>query len=138
MFTSATLLIHDFLVNEFGYITGLSAKEEEIKFKDYYIIVCGLIKNNCYLEPSPSSIEGYLTDGEYEYDEDNIITCPIEDVDDRKEIFKRAMAKQLIYDFENGRGAMQADFEAQKRTICPDTIECLNLLGLWQRNHAIK
>jgi len=131
MFENATKLTADFLKNELEFKTEMTAKLEKVKFNEYYMISCDIIKNNFYLEPTPEQIETYITTGAYTHtdtlDNETIVTCPITDLATRTYLFQMAQAKQLIHDFDNGRG-----------TINDDVYIYIKQLGLYQRTVTCK
>lgn len=114
-----------------GFETKFNTILENAKFNDYYYAICDYIREVFYLEPSNEQIESYLLNGVIE---EHI--CPITDAEERVYVFKRAMAKQLIFDMTNGRGAMMRD-DSQHFNVCPDTYGAIKSLGLYQRNYGV-
>lgn len=142
MFDNSTMLTKEWLLNEMSYEMEGFPKWQENKFKDYYTIICGFIRDRHFLRLSPAEIEEYITNGEYTYTSADIgevvkITCNITDKDERAYYFKLAQAKQLIYDFNNGRAAMIRG-EDMRYGVCADTINALKILGLRQRTETLR
>ena len=136
LFKDATILTADFLKNEFGLNLGMPAEIEQAKFKDYYLTTCEYIREHYYLEPTNTQIEAYLLTGTYTYDTEHVVTCAITDETMRKYIFLHAQAKQLLYDKLGGRGAMLRG-EDKQFNVCPDFVNDIKMLGLYQRHYAI-
>jgi hypothetical protein len=133
MFETSTLLTADFLKNEMGYTMPGDASFQKAKFKAYYVSTCAYIREHHYLKLTPANIEAYLSAGEFIYDEFNTITCSISTADEREYYFKLAMAKQLIYDFTGGRGAMLRGAD-NRFNVCADFVDPIKMLGLYQRS----
>ena len=126
-----TLLTKDFLTNDMAYESKLPASMETAKFNDYYYAVCDYIREVFYLEPTNEQIEQIIETGIL-----GVFKCPITDKTEREYVFKRAMAKQFIFDMVNGRGAMMRD-DLQGFNICLDTQSAIKSLGLYQRTFAV-
>lgn len=126
-----TLLTKDFLTNEMAFDSGMNASLETAKFNDYYYAVCDYIREVFYLEPTNEEIEQIIETGVLD-----TFVCPITDQSERQYVFKRAMAKQFIFDMVNGRGAMMRD-DLQGFNICLDTQSAIKSLGLYQRTFAV-
>ena len=130
MLENATMLDNNFMLNEVGYKLSLTDKEEKNLFKDYYIKTCNYIYENHFTRPTPQTIERVLSGLYLPTDKLNSIICSIDDINFRKYLFKLAMAKQIIYDLENGRVTMQrAD---QTYDVCPEFKSNLSFLGFVQ------
>lgn len=132
MFNNATKLTVDWLKNNEGYAVPGSDTFQRTKFTDYYVSTCAYIREHHYLRLTPEQIEIYITVGEVEYDEDITLTCRITDATERADLFRSAQAKQLIYDCTAGRASMLRG-EDQKTAVCPDFVDRLKMLGLYQR-----
>lgn len=132
MFKHATLLTADFLRNELGYHMPLDAATQKAKFKDYYISTCAYVREHHFLKLTPAALEEYLQAGEYTYNAQARIKCPLAHEDERKYYFMFAMGKQLIYDFTNGRGAMIRGAD-KSFNLCDDFVDTIKMLGLYQR-----
>ncbi len=130
MFEDATMLDNNFMLNEVGYKLSLTDKEEKNLFKDYYIKTCNYIYENHFTRPTPQTIERVLNGLYLPTDKLNSIICSIDDINLRKNLFKLAMAKQIIYDLENGRVTMQRT--DQTYDICPEFKSNLSFLGFVQ------
>lgn len=130
MLENATMLDNDFMLNEVGYKLSLTDKEEKNLFKDYYIKTCEFIYENHFTRPSQKTIEMVLNGLYLPTSKLNSIVCTIDDMDFRKYLFKLAMAKQIIYDLENGRVTMQRT--EQTYDVCPEFRSNLSFLGFVQ------
>ena len=130
MFEDATMLDNNFMLNEVGYKLSLTDKEEKNLFKDYYIKTCNYIYENHFTRPTPQTIERVLNGLYLPTDKLNSIICSIDDINLRKNLFKLAMAKQIIYDLENGRVTMQRT--DQTYDVCPEFKSNLSFLGFVQ------
>ncbi len=131
MFENATILNNDFMLNEIGYDLKLKTKEENQLFIDYYIKTCSYINTNHFTKPSIDTIEKVLNGTYIPTDKLHSIICSIDSIDLKKYLFKLAMAKQIIYDFENGRTSMQR--VEQTFVVCPEFKSTLSLLGFVQK-----
>lgn len=129
MFENATLLTSDYLINELGYTIDGGSSFQRAKFKDYYIDTCSFINENHFAKPSMSNIEEYLSVGAVNIGK-TFIKSNIANENERKDLFKRAMGKQLIYDMLNGRASM---FRGEKDGICLDMVKLVKMLGLFKR-----
>lgn len=130
MLEDATMLDNNFMLNEVGYKLSLTDKEEKNLFKDYYIKTCNYIYENHFTRPSLKTIERVLNGLYLPTDKLNSIICSIDDINFRKYLFKLAMAKQIIYDLENGRVTMQRT--DQTYDVCPEFKSNLSFLGFIQ------
>lgn len=130
MLEDATMLDNNFMLNEVGYKLSLTDKEEKNLFKDYYIKTCNYIYENHFTRPTPQTIERVLNGLYLPTDKLNSIICSIDDINFRKYLFKLAMAKQIIYDLENGRVTMQRT--DQTYDVCPEFKSNLSFLGFIQ------
>lgn len=130
MLEDATMLDNNFMLNEVGYKLSLTDKEEKNLFKDYYIKTCNYIYENHFTRPTPQTIERVLNGLYLPTDKLNSIICSIDDINFRKYLFKLAMAKQIIYDLENGRVTMQRT--DQTYDVCPEFKSNLSFLGFVQ------
>ena len=130
MLEDATMLDNNFMLNEVGYKLSLTDKEEKNLFKDYYIKTCSYIYENHFTRPTPQTVERVLNGLYLPTDRLNSIICSIEDTQLRKYLFKFAMAKQIIYDLENGRVTMQRT--DQTYDVCPEFKSNLSFLGFVQ------
>ena len=130
MLEDATMLDNNFMLNEVGYKLSLTDKEEKNLFKDYYIKTCNYIYENHFTRPTPQTIERVLNGLYLLTDKLNSIICSIDDINFRKYLFKLAMAKQIIYDLENGRVTMQRT--DQTYDVCPEFKSNLSFLGFIQ------
>lgn len=130
MLEDATMLDNNFMLNEVGYKLSLTDKEEKSLFKDYYIKTCNYIYENHFTRPTPQTVERVLNGLYLPTDKLNGIICSIEDTQLRKYLFKLAMAKQIIYDLENGRVTMQRT--DQTYDVCPEFKSNLSFLGFVQ------
>lgn len=120
----------DYLKNEFAFNDESSIAIQNANLLDTHFNVYGYITQEMFSKPSIEQIVSYIENGYYEYVDrlgwTGQINCPITNSEDRINIFKRALAKQYIYDYMNGRSAMVNG----ELTVCPDTILALNILGL--------
>ncbi len=130
MLDNATKLTHDFLLNRLGYNPKLSTTEENFLFDDYYLNTCAYINEHHFTKPSIDTVEKILNGQYFPADRVYSIICSIGSTELRKDLFKLAMAKQLIYDLENGRTSMIKD--EQTYAICPEFKQNLSMLGLIQ------
>ena len=130
MLEDATMLDNNFMLNEVGYKLSLTDKEEKNLFKDYYIKTCNYIYENHFTRPTPQTIERVLNGLYLPTDKLNSIIFSIDDINFRKYLFKLAMAKQIIYDLENGRVTMQRT--DQTYDVCPEFKSNLSFLGFVQ------
>lgn len=130
MLKQATMLNDSFLKNKMNYDAKLTANEEENIFIDYYLKTCQYIQENHFTKPSIEIIEDVLKGAYLPTDRNYSIICTISDRELREYLFKQAMAKQLIYDLENGRNSMQkADHSYD---VCPEFKTNLTMLGFIQ------
>ena len=130
MFEDATMLDNNFMLNEVGYKLSLTDKEEKNLFKDYYIKTCNYIYENHFTRPTPQTIERVLNGLYLPTDKLNSIICSIDDINLRKNLFKLAMAKQIIYDLEKKKNTIQRT--DQTYDICPEFKSNLSFLGFVQ------
>ena len=130
MLENATMLDNNFMLNEAGYKLSLTDKEEKNLFKDYYLKTCEFINRNHFTNPNIDTIESVLDGRHIPVDKINSIICSIDSTDLRKYLFKMAMAKQIIYDLENGRVTMQRT--DQTYNVCPEFNSNLSFLGFVQ------
>ena len=138
MFNASLLLTTDFMVNDMGYERASewgSVLATSI-YKDYYMNACAFIHENFYLKPTTAEIESFVLDGEYTFtdtlENETIVVSTVEEQSERIYLFKAAMAKQLIYDVEGGRGSMIRG-EDERFNVCFDFISRIKMLGLYQR-----
>lgn len=131
MFENATKLQADDLRNKTGFELPMPATLRDNRFVEYYLSACAYVAEHNYLRPSPSQIEAFLKDGEVEIKGSKLIS-PIEDEGERKFMFIMAQAKQLIYDYTNGRGSMLRG-EDKRYNVCEDFVTYIKQLGLFQR-----
>lgn len=121
---------NDYLINEFAFTDESSPTIQKANLQDTHYNVYGYITQEMFSKPNIEQIVSYVENGYYEYVDrlgwTGKIECAITDADQRLSIFKRALAKQYIYDYMNGRSAMVNG----QLTVCPDTILALNILGL--------
>jgi len=130
MLEHATKLDSAFLKNRMNYDTKLSKQEEDNIFIDYYLKTCEYIYENHYVRPNIKMIEDVLSGLYLPADKHYSIVCSISDRELREYLFKQAMAKQLIYDMENGRTSMQKG--EQTYSVCPEFRQNLSMLGFIQ------
>lgn len=136
MFDNITKLTGDFIKNETTLNLGMSPKGVEIKFREYYFNACNAIAELHYLKPTREQIEELLSFGEFEHVDSCgvkiVVSCPVSGEAERKYYFKMAQARQLHYDMLSGRGAMLRG-EDDKYNLCPDAVDYIKRLGLYQR-----
>ena len=130
MLGQATKLDNSFLKNKMNYDAKLTAQEEENIFTDYYLKTCQFIQENHFTKPSIEIIEDVLKGAYLPTDRHFSIICTISDRDLREYLFKQAMAKQIIYDLENGRSSMQRTDHSYD--VCPEFKSNLTILGFIQ------
>lgn len=132
MLKNATKLSTDWLYNNMAF--SLEGEDNFVREKvsDYYITICGFIQDNHFLKLSAKAVEEYIAEGSYKHtaSDDAVITISTDlDSETRRYLFLRSQAKQLIYDFNNGRASM---IRGERGTVCPDTITILKQLGLYK------
>ena len=123
----------DYLKNNFNYASEANIETTKANLIDTHWTVYGYIEQEMFAKPSLEEIYDYIELGYYEYLDDldwtAKITCPISDATTRLEMFKRAIAKQFIYDDVNGRSAMVGG----EFVVCADTLLLLKNLGLLRK-----
>ena len=130
MLKQSTLLDNLFLKDKFNYDAKLTKTEEENIFLDYYLKTCQFINENHFARPDIKTIESVINGTYVPVDKKFSIVCSISDKELREYIFKSAMAKQFIYDMENGRTSMvKGD---QTFSVCPEFVSNLSMLGFIQ------
>ncbi len=127
MLEQATKLDNGFLLNQMNYDAKLSALEENNLYTDYYLRTCAYIHENHFTQPNIEIIEDVLNGAYLPTDRQFSIVCTISDIELRKYLFKQAMAKQMIYDLENGRNSMQKVDHIYD--VCPEFKTNLTMLG---------
>ena len=131
MFNNKLMLDGDFLSNELSLNLSLEASVAEAKYKEYYLNIIAAINSVYYLRPTIAQTQKYITDGNYYYEPRKNVICPSEKEEDSIYLFKYAQALPLKYDFHNGRANM---LRGEKESLCKDSLQILDQLGLYQRN----
>ena len=123
----------DYLKNEFGFEDKTSLLIQQANLIDTHWNVYGYVQQEMFGRPSIEQIGDYVTNGSYEYVDrfgwTGKIECPVLDEEERLNLFKRAIAKQYIYDYVNGRSSMVGGGFA----VCPDSMMALKILGLLRK-----
>lgn len=133
-----TIPDYDYLKNTMAFEPQLTKQVTDTIIADTYKNVCDFIRANNYVKPTDTMIESFITGGSFEFTDKhgwtNTFTCDIEALADRQELFKNAIAKQFIFDLNNGRKAMTDGVDL----VCHDTISRLKTLGLIVRSFEEK
>lgn len=131
MFTDRTMLTSDWLKNNADFEIKGTQQQQDNKFRQYYIDVCNYVNRHFYMKPTSLDIEEYIDTGLMTFG-DTIHSCKIKDRAEREYLFLLAQAKQLIYDYTNGRGAMIRG-EDKGYNVNEDFKDIISSLGLYQR-----
>ena len=123
-----TILDDNFMTTEMDYpITKV--ENRTALYKQYYFQTCAFIRKINAYRLTPDEIEQWLETGKcgksYDY------VCGVKNAEQRKYIFKRAMALQLIYDAGSGANAMIRGTKAEE-DLCRASQNELDLIGLMQ------
>lgn len=121
----------DYLKNKFEfYNENISVAVEKANLLDTHWNVYGYVEQEMFCNPSIENIADYINNGEFKFVDNfgliNTISCNVADAETRIDMFKRAIAKQYIYDTINGRSSMVND----EFTVCEDSRILLKNLGL--------
>jgi len=122
-----TLLDDAFMIQEMDY--PIVEENRVALYNDYYYEICGFIRKCNAYRLTPEEIEYWLDTGLCKKSCDYV--CGVKNADERKRLFKRAMATQLIYDAGSGRNSMIRGTEPAE-DLCRSAKNILEIIGLLQ------